>query len=289
MVITGGLRGLGGCIVEIFTLKGVTVCVLDIGVSKLESGKEEDGVHYYHCDIAQVSEIEETWKRIKKEVGTPTVLINNAGINTTAPLTGFTSDQIDKIFRVNTLSHFCANNLFLRDISSRRNGGTIVTVASILGHVAAAGVGPYSASKAALSAYHTALSAELSALAPQVKTILVAPGQLDTQLFATMELKGRFNKFVGPIVPVSELAVQIVQMIAAGEAGVIREPFYARILTIMPLLPMSLQKFLRWYGEVDVAPSRGLPSSEKKDEKGKSLPFDESDRSEDNSGEDTND
>ncbi|KAG8528282.1 uncharacterized protein KY384_007199 [Bacidia gigantensis] len=251
VVITGGLGGLGGCIAEIFGLRGVSVAVLDIAVPEQEHRNETDGIKFYHCDISKSSDIEKVWKHISEDLGTPTILINNAGINTHGSIAKFTTEQVEKIFQVNTLSQFCTTRLFLQGISFRENGGSIVTIASILGHICAVGVAPYAASKAALSAYHTSLSAELRTRAPQIKTILVAPGQLDTALFKDMKLQGRMQKFVGPVVPVSELAVKIVRMIDDGEAGEIREPFYARAFMGLPLLPMSVQRFLRWWGEVD--------------------------------------
>lgn len=53
-------------------------------------------------------------------------------------------------------------------------GGHIVTVSSVLGHLGAANLSAYTASKAALMAYHASLAAELRQSAPAVKTILVA-------------------------------------------------------------------------------------------------------------------
>lgn len=90
VVITGGLGGLGGCLAEIFALRGVEVAVLDIAVARtketkkdgqdVSDGEEKEGVRYYCCDVGDHEEAKTVWTRVTEDLGMPTVLINNAAI-----------------------------------------------------------------------------------------------------------------------------------------------------------------------------------------------------------------
>lgn len=121
----------------------------------------------------------------------------------------------------------------------------------MLAHLGASQLSDYTASKAALLAFHSSLSAEL-ATSPNIKTILVTPGQLDTGLFAGVRL-GCVGRFFGPVVEVRELAVKLVTMIDSGEGGLLAVPAYARWIAWMGVLPAGLQKVLRKWSGVDRA------------------------------------
>ena len=121
----------------------------------------------------------------------------------------------------------------------------------MLAKLGAAQLSAYAATKAALMAYHNSLTAELTAY-PNFKTILVATGQLSTDMFAGLE-PGPIEHFFGPTVEVSDLAVKIIKMVLEGRSGVIAEPAYARWISIMEILPVGIQQMLRRLVGVDKA------------------------------------
>lgn len=271
VVVTGGMGGLGGCLAEILALRGVAVAVLDVarvpraraggegdgdgegGEEELVDGEEREGVRYYYCDVGDGEQVERVWGRVVKDVGTPTVLVNNAAVVNGKGLMEQSREEVERTFRVNTLSHYHLNRLFLRPMLERSRGGTIVTVSSVLGHLGAAHLSAYTASKAALLAYHASLTSELASKAPQVKTILVAPGQLDTQMFGNVKLRGWARNFFGPIIGAGEVAVKIVEMIDRGEGGVVSEPAYARWIAWLGVLPAGLQRVAKSWAGMDDA------------------------------------
>lgn len=139
-------------------------------------------------------------------------------------------------------------------------GGTIVTVASVLGKLGAGNLSDYSAAKAGLIAMHTSLRSELSsATAPvgaeNIRTILVTPGQLSTQLFAALDTP---SNFFGPVVETVELAREIVRMVDAGESGEISMPFYARWIEWNSILPSGMQRILRTVSGIDQAMGKAV-------------------------------
>ena len=138
---------------------------------------------------------------------------------------------------------------------TRPNGGTLITIASVLGHLGSSQLTAYAGTKGALLTYHTSLSAELaSSSVPKnsIKTILVAPGTLSTPLFAGLQ-QNRIRDFFGPMVDVEKLAMKIVWMIDHGEGGVVAMPAYARWIAWLGVLPAGLQKLARWGSGVDEA------------------------------------
>jgi short-subunit dehydrogenase len=140
-------------------------------------------------------------------------------------------------------------------LAARR--GTIVTVSSVLGHLGAANLSAYTASKAALLAMHASLRAELAQqhAAAAIKTILVTPGQMDTQMFADVKPPSRF---FGPTVTPAEAARAIIKMIEKGESGEIALPLYSRYIQWLGVLPFGVQAVARrWSGLDSAVPSKG--------------------------------
>ena len=252
VVITGGLGGLGGCLAEIFALRGVEVGVLDVAV-KNQSGEEKEGVSTYGCDIGNYEEVERVWGRLVEELGTPTILINNAAAVNGKPFLKLEKEDVDRTFATNTIAQYHLTRLFLAPLLKGEKGGTLVTVSSVLAHLGASNLSAYTASKAALIAYHNSLTTELAETAPQIKTILVTPGQLDTQLFKDVKLRGWLRNFFGPVVAAGEVAVRIVALIDKGEGGLVCLPAYARYIAWLGVLPVGLQRLVRGWSGVDGA------------------------------------
>ncbi|KAI4289310.1 MAG: hypothetical protein L6R35_001426 [Caloplaca aegaea] len=247
-VVTGGASGLGRCIVEIYAMKGVSVAAIDIDVK--EEG-EREGIWWYKCDVGDQMTVEKTWSRINRDLGIPTILINNAAIVNGKPFFSLTGDEVERTYRVNTLSHFHLASLFLLPLTARGTGGTLVTVSSILGRLGASNLTAYTGSKASAIAFHTSLAAELRNTS-NIKMLLVTPGQLDTAMFGYIKL-GWIRNFFGPVLEVRELAIKIVNTINAGEGGTIALPAYARWIAWQQILPKAIQDSVRRWTGVDTA------------------------------------
>ena len=255
VVMTGGCRGLGACIAEIYGLRGVSVAVLDTAVPKGDDGQEREGVHYYYCDVANREDVETIMSRINDELGYPTILINNAAIShkwSVQDSNSIDTDGPSRVLDVDFLSNYHTTASFLQHKGTRQ-AGTIVTVSSVLGYLGAANLSAYSASKAASIAWHHSLTAEIATTKPNVRTILVATGQLDTELFSHAKVQGRLQGFLAPVLGAGEVAMRIVEMIDAGRGGQIRMPFYANWIPLLAILPAAMQKSLRWWSGIDVA------------------------------------
>lgn len=267
IVITGGASGLGLLIAEVYGMRGATVAVLD--VKTLEAGVAR-GITSYKCDIGDAAQVKAVAIEIERDVlkpapilfkllfkrltllqlGTPTILINNAGIVNGQSLLNLSIEDINRNFQVNLLSHFYTLKVFLPGMI-RKGYGTIVTVSSVLGHLGASQLSDYTAAKAGLIALHKSVSAELSSY-PNVKTILVTPGQLSTPLFDGVHTP---SSFFGPVLEPIEVAKEVIAAVDGGISGVLAMPFYAGWVELIGIMPVGVQRFIRWASGIDHAMS----------------------------------
>ncbi|EOD43801.1 Short-chain dehydrogenase/reductase family 16C member 6 [Neofusicoccum parvum] len=253
VVVTGGAGGLGLLIAEVYGMRGASVAVLDVQDMD-EEAQESKGVAFYRCDVGDRADVERARRRIEEDLGTPTILINNAGVVNGKPLLSLSTAEVERNFRVNLLAHFNTLQTFLPGMLDSENGGTVVTVSSVLGKVGAACLSDYTAAKAGLVAMHTSLQAELKQSqkpgAKNIRTILVTPGQLRTSLFGELETP---SSFLAPVVEPVQVAQAIIKMVDAGEGGEISFPLYARWMEWMNVLPSGLQWIIRGLAGVDDA------------------------------------
>lgn len=247
VVITGGSDGLGRVLVETLLLKHITVVVLDI---KSYGDIEEEDVTFYQCDVSDPRAVELVARRIREEVGTPTILVNNAGIVCPKPILEMEANDIQKTFGVNVLSHFYLIKEFLPDMIKSKSGH-IVTIASILGHIGVAKLSDYCASKAAAILLHQSLRQELNSIykAHDVHTTLVCPGFMTTKMFENTKT---WNEFLFPKLSPHELMKKIIQSIDNQDSNEIYVPLYTKFnfifnLSDFFLFPSWLTSFLHWF------------------------------------------
>ncbi|KAK3344989.1 hypothetical protein B0H65DRAFT_493530, partial [Neurospora tetraspora] len=247
IVITGGASGLGLLIAEVYGMRGATVAVLD--VKEMENG-EARGVTYYKCDVSDKAQVAKVAKDIERDLGTPTILVNNAAIVLGKRLLDLSLDEIDRSLTTNLLSHFYTIKTFLPLMASSETGGTIVTISSVIGTVAAAQLSDYAAAKAGVSALHRSLTAELAQSHPNMRTVLVTPGQLSTPLFYGVQTP---NSFFAPVVEPVDVAKEVIAAIDGGLSTQIGMPLYARWIDWYNVLPVGLQKIARRLAQVDTS------------------------------------
>jgi NAD(P)-dependent dehydrogenase (short-subunit alcohol dehydrogenase family) len=183
-----------------------------------------------------------------EKLGTPTILINNAATVVGKPLLSMSLEEAHRSISTNLLGHFNTIKTFLPSMVAAPGGGTIVTVSSVLGHVGAARLADYAAAKAGVTALHKSLAAELRESHPNVKMVLVTPGQLSTPLFRGVQTP---NSFIAPVVEPVDIAKEIIRVVDGGGNDDIAVPLYAKWIDWNNVLPVGLHRFARWAGGVD--------------------------------------
>ncbi len=183
-VVSGGCSGIGQNIVEQLAGRGVTVAIFDVQ-DLPKSFESRDNIHYFKCDVTSPQAVGMTADTVRRELGHPTILVNNAGITSPHSILDMPQETLNKVFQVNTISHWYMVQQFLPNMV-KANKGHVVTVASIASFVALAKAADYSATKASALAFHEALNTELRCIykADNVLTTIVHPNFVRTPLVA---------------------------------------------------------------------------------------------------------
>ena len=161
VVVTGGAKGIGLAVVERFTALGDEV----VGLS--------------HADLDVTDE--DAVARVFADIGDVDVLVNNAGIAESAPLTKTTLKQWRRHFDVNVTGPFLCTRAVVGGMRSR-GAGAIVTVASTAGRIGTPYTSAYTASKHAAVGLMRAVAAELAGTGVRVNA--VCPTFVRTELTA---------------------------------------------------------------------------------------------------------
>jgi len=165
-LITGAGSGLGRLLSLKFAKLGAQLVLLDINEKGIESvGKEIAqlgglSAHCYTCDVSNKDQVKQLAQTIKKEVGKVDILINNAGIVAGDYIWDLKDEQIEKIFKVNTMAVIWMVRAFLPDMI-KENDGHLVTIASAAAASGVTKLSDYCASKAATWIFHESVRLEL--------------------------------------------------------------------------------------------------------------------------------
>lgn len=204
-------------------------------------------VFYYQCDITSPSTISAVAAEIRRDVGEPTVLINNAGVARGKSILDATEKDVRFTFDVNTLAHYWMAKEFLPSMVVK-NHGMVVTVASIAAYITVPNMVDYAASKAAAMSFHEGLTAELKTRykAPRIRTVLVSQGYTKTPLFQGYQ---NDSPFLMPTLEPETVAEAVVKQVLSGHSGHILIPGFSGVLTALRGLPHWMQILQRAKGK----------------------------------------
>lgn len=174
-VVTGGSGDIATALIKKLTAKGVKVAILDVQPPPAAT-KNDKLVTFYKCDLTSSKAVHETAEAISSDLGTPTILVNNAGLAIGAPICDISDAKLDLIFKVNLISQWYTVREFLPGMLKSRKGH-VVTVASMASYTGVAGIADYCATKAGTLAFHECLTQEIRHLyqAPYIRTTCAHP------------------------------------------------------------------------------------------------------------------
>ncbi|MCW5516195.1 SDR family NAD(P)-dependent oxidoreductase [Muriicola sp. Z0-33] len=154
-IVTGGARGIGQAVSELFAKEGATVIIVDL----LAQGQEvADGINnnkgtaeYHAVSVTDRPAIEQLFKQVNDQHGKIDILINNAGITRDRTLEKMSEEEWDAVIDVNLKGVFICTQAAVPYMKSNKYG-RIVSAASNVGLRGNFGQTNYAATKAGVIA-----------------------------------------------------------------------------------------------------------------------------------------
>ena len=110
-------------------------------------------IHFYKTDITNIDAVNESAANIKAELGTVTILCNNAGLGGKGTILDVSNNYLEKIFHINIMSMWYTVKAFLPGMIEAKKGH-IVTTASMASYTSVAGMVDYCVTKAGAVSFH---------------------------------------------------------------------------------------------------------------------------------------
>jgi len=184
-IITGGSRGIGKAIVEIFAKHGANVAFTysssaeSAKIIEDEVSKEGVKVKCYKSDASNFDDAQNLAADIHKEFGSIDILINNAGITKDNLLMRMSEEDFDRVIEVNLKSVFNMTKAVQRVMLKQRKG-SIINMSSVIGLKGNAGQSNYAASKAGVIGFTKSMAIELGSR--NIRSNAIAPGFIVTEM-----------------------------------------------------------------------------------------------------------
>jgi len=184
-LVTGAARGIGRGIALTLAQEGARVAVNYVNradaaeevVERIRGGGGE--ALAIQADVGRYAEAERLVAASLERFGRIDILVNNAGIVSRKPILDVPLEEWDRVVHTNFYGCFHCSRLVGQHMVAR-GGGKIISISSIHGRVAKAGMGPYCATKAAIDMFSKQLAVEL---APhRINVNVVASGTITTDI-----------------------------------------------------------------------------------------------------------
>lgn len=216
LLVTGASRGIGAEIALLAAQSGYRVALnylnSEAAANALVARIQATGgtAIAIRADVGDSDQVTRMFETLDHAFGAPDVLINNAGILESFPITEANSQQVEHTFRANVLSVFYCCREAVKRMSTVHGGrgGVIVNMSSVAArHGGITGGTAYSASKGAIDALGTALAKEVGTQGIRVNTL--RPGLIETEI----------HNVRGGIAQITEMAKTTVPMGRTGSAA----------------------------------------------------------------------
>jgi 3-oxoacyl-[acyl-carrier protein] reductase len=183
-VVTGGSRGIGEAISRRLAVAGYDLALVDRTgaddgpVVQAIRGMGRRCIHVA-CDVSDPGQVEALATRVDGDLGSVSVLVNNAGITRDNLFIRMRPEDWDAVLGVNLRGAFLCTKAFARGMMKKR-WGRIVNVTSVVGLTGNKGQANYAASKAGMIGLTKSVAKELAERSITVNA--VAPGFIQTAM-----------------------------------------------------------------------------------------------------------
>lgn len=185
-IVTGGSRGIGKAIAQVFAQSGAIVYAVATRTGSVEawSGEFNKGVsgeiRSLYFDISDEKAAKDAVMQIKRECGHIDGLVNNAGIEFNELIGMISRENMEKMFSVNVYGTINMLQLVSRIMGRQEHGGSIVNIASMTALRGNCGQLVYSATKGAVISLTKSAAKELAG--KKIRVNAIAPGLTNTDM-----------------------------------------------------------------------------------------------------------
>jgi|LakMenE18May11ns_1017448.scaffolds.fasta_scaffold9724349_1 NAD(P)-dependent dehydrogenase (short-subunit alcohol dehydrogenase family) len=184
-VITGGSRGLGWAMACGLASAGADVLLVSRNKDQLAEKAKQLADRYgtrawgHGADVSDPECVAGLKDFCLSQIGSPSIVINNAGINIRGAIDELSFAQFKQVLSTNVDSAWLVTRAFIEEMKRRRYG-RIIHIASTLGLVGLAGRTPYTASKGAIVQLTRAMAVEFAPW--NVTCNAICPGPFLTEM-----------------------------------------------------------------------------------------------------------
>ncbi len=154
-LITGGSKGIGAAIAELFASVGIDCALIARHSQELNTMRAQIEKHQRRCwtieaDLSKVEEVKQAGERALSISDTWDIIVHSAGIASSAPLLEVNVEVWDQIQDVNVRSIVLLCQKIVPPMIKRKKG-KIILISSLAGFVGTPGLGAYAVSKGGLN------------------------------------------------------------------------------------------------------------------------------------------
>lgn len=189
-IVTGASRGIGAAVARLLAENGHAVCVnyrsgADAAAAVVAGITAAGGrATAVQADVANAADVERLFETVDRELGTPDVLVNNAGIvGPRSRVDDLPLADLEAVLATNVVGLVHCSQQALRRMSTRHGGkgGCIVNISSGSAYIGGAGSSVhYAVSKGAVNSFTIGLSQEVAGEGVRVNA--VSPGLTRTDM-----------------------------------------------------------------------------------------------------------
>jgi short-subunit dehydrogenase len=251
VLVTGASSGIGAATAKLYGASGAHVLLLARNEAKLNEvaaavSRDGGAASAYAVDLADANAIAETSARIKREAGTPDIIINNAGAGRWLSVLETSAEEALAMIEVPYLAAFNLTRAFLPEMIARGDGA-IACVTSPASYVVWPNAAAYTAARHAMLGFTESLRADLRRTGIDVTLIVLGP--VETPYWehnpGSREHMPKPNPILAPILTAEQAAEAIVQGVERRQRRVVKPAILRALFLLNAFAPGLVTRQLR--------------------------------------------